>query len=49
MLDISFVSEDKQLLSCSYARCLGGSMCYSWLDYTSTGAVSAQLESLQAL
>lgn len=34
-LNISFISEHKQPLSYSCARCRGGNTCYSWLDYTS--------------
>lgn len=34
-LNISFISEHKQPLSCSCARCRGGNACYSWLDFTS--------------
>lgn len=42
-LNISFISEHKQPLSCSCARCRGGNTCYSWLDCTSVGSSSSLL------
>ena len=39
-LNISFISEHKQPLSCSCARCRGGNTCYSWPDFTSVGSSS---------